>query len=437
LKNFRIVFGFSFWIVVILSVLLAPILLSENPWIQSLRGVSHYLRAERQYVTVNFDQNLNMKSGDPIFAVTENGLKRIGQILPASDNASLVAKFTPSARVVFFGDSPPITNDCYLTIHQSESSFEWAFQKLFPTARRQKVITELKATFELHQKEIVDEFSPIVFDTLQDVGRVLQEDLRHAFAQNREKLAGIAARYQEGFVEKRLIPLVKDEIWPIVEARSKPVLNEVGNEIWKRASLWRFGWRLAYDKFPLTDSNLLQKEWSRFVKNDAIPVLEEHADDFYALAKSIMKEISANPEVKLAGKDGIDQLLKDEEIKSLIKETLWNILFQNERLNQVFQDNFSNTRALAAIRSTSDKFEIKLREIGDQIFGTFEKGITREFAGILRNQILQRDQRWLILRYKDNSIKIENRFDLAIEIEGNFVRENDLIPEFVMAEVNP
>jgi hypothetical protein len=92
---------------------------------------------------------------------------------------------------------------------------------------------------------------------------------------------------------------------------------------------------------------------------------------------------------------------------------------------------------LAAIRSTSDKFEIKLREIGDQIFGTFEKGITREFAGILRNQILQRDQRWLILRYKDNSIKIENRFDLAIEIEGNFVRENDLIPEFVMAEVNP
>lgn len=421
----------------ILAFFIAPILFSENPWIRSLQGVSRYVQSPRQNVTVHFDLGLRLRGGDPIFVVTENGLKRIGQIVPDENNIANNPQFNKTSQAVFYGDSPPITNDCYLTVHQSESSFGWAFQKLFPATRQQKVIAELKATFELHQKEIVEEFSPIFFETVSDVGKVLQQDLRDAFTQNREKLAAIAARYQEGFVEKRLIPLVKDEIWPIVEARSQPVLNDVGNKIWKRASLWRFGWRLAYDKIPLTDSNLVQKEWSRFLKKDAIPVLEEHSDEFYALAKEIMKEIAENPEVKRAGKEGVDQLLKDEEIKTLIKETLWKILFENERLKQVFQNNFSNERALTAIQKTSDKFEVKIREIGDEIFGTFEQGITPEFAGILRNQILQRDRRWLILRYKNNAADVANRFDLATEIDGTYLLENDYIPEFVMSEEKP
>lgn len=415
----------------ILTVLAAPILFSKNPWIRSLQGVSNYVQSPRQLVAVQFDRKLKLEGGDPIFVVTENGLKRIGQIVPAENNASNASQFNEIYQVVFYGDSPPITNDCFLTVHKSESSFGWAFQKLFPEARQQKVIAELKATFDL---EIVEKFSPIVLDTMRDVSKVLQQDLRDAFTQNREKLAAIAARYQEGFVEKRLIPLVKEEIWPIVESRSQPVLNDVGNEIWKRASLWRFGWRLAYDKIPLTDSNLVQKEWSRFVKKDAIPVLEEHSDEFYALAKDIMKEIAENSEVKRAGKEGVDQLLKDEEIKSLIKETLWKILFENERLKQVFQNNFSNERVLAAIQETSNKFEVKIREIGDETFGTFEEGITPEFAGILRNQILQRDHRWLILRYRNNAEDIGNRFDLATEIDGTYLLENDYTPEFVMSE---
>ena len=429
MKNYRLIFGICFWCLVGITAFLLPIVLSENSWIGSFGRIYRYVRAERQNVTVNFDRELFVRVGDPVYLKTEYGWKRIGQVVSDQvDNDGYEVR-TESVTITLFGDAPPVTKDCYVTLHETPGSFEWAIKRLLPEEKRKTIIEDLKRKFEEHQTEIVNGFTPIIRDTVMEMGWVLQEDLRNAIRDNREKLASIGARYQESFVEKRLIPLVKKEIWPIVEARSRPLLDQVGSEIWQKASLWRFGWRLAYDKFPLTNSNLVQQEWNRFVKNDAMPVIENHADDFYQLARSIMREIAENQEVKAAGKEGLQQLLADEEVKTLISETLWKILFENERLNEVIKRNLSDEKTLKLVRDTTEKFEDKIREIGDDIFGTFERGITKEFAGVLRKEILRRDQRWFVLRYTKSDV--EDRLELATEVEGFFLLDADDRPEFV------
>lgn len=429
MRNYRLIFGISFWCIALVGALMVPVFLSGNSWISSIPRVFRYVHSERQTVTVNFNRDLYVQYGDPVFLKTEYGFKRIGQVTSEQVNEFGIEVRTKSVKIILFGDAPPITHDCFVTLHDTPSSFEWAVNKLLPKQKREEIINELKLKFKEHQAEIIEGFTPIVQDTIFEMGKVLQEDLRNAIRDNREQLIKIGARYQESFVEKKLIPLVKKEIWPIIERRSTPVINRVGNEIWQKASLWRFGWRLAYDKFPLTNSNLLEQEWNRFVKNDAIPVIENHADEFYQLARSIMREISENTEVKQAGKEGIQQLLKDEEIKELITKTLWKILFENDRLNEVVKRNLSSERTVTLIRETSDKFEDKIREIGDELFGTFEQGIKKEFAAVLRKEILQRDQRWFELKYAGTAD--ENRLEIATQIDGFFDPDASDRPEFV------
>ena len=52
---------------------------------------------------------------------------------------------------------------------------------------------------------------------------------------------------------------------------------------------------------------------------------------------------------------------------------------------------------------TSQRFEPTVRRIGELLIGTPESGITPEFAAVLRNQVLRKDRRWLVLETADNT----------------------------------
>ena len=114
------------------------------------------------------------------------------------------------------------------------------------------------------------------------------------------QLREIGDRLQADLVEKEIIPLVQDEIWPIVDEESRPLAAKVGQEIWNEVSVFRFGWRYLYDKTPLPDRKLTEKEFNRFVDQKAIPILEAHIGDFVELQKTLLKRVShcAYPHLK-------------------------------------------------------------------------------------------------------------------------------------------
>lgn len=428
-KNYRLTIGLLFWVAVLGCLVVIPYAFSENSWIQSLSRIARYIDSPRQTIQVQFDRELYVKKGDPVYIRTEYGWKRIGQVVSEQVDEDGFEIRVKEVTIALFGDAPPVTRNCFVTLHETPSSFEWALKRLIPPDRRKKILNDLKLKFQEHQQEILEELTPILLDTLREVSLILREDLVNAIRDNRDALEKIGLRYQETFVEKKLIPLVKQEIWPIIERRAQPVLDEVGREVWQKASLWRFGWRLAYDKFPLTNSNLVQQEWNRFVKDDVLPIVENHSADFYGLARNILRDISENAKIREAGRDGIQQLLADQELKDLISRTLWRILFENDRLNEAIRKNLTSERTINALRATNQRFEDKIREIGDQLFGTFERGITKEFAGVLRKEILRRDQRWFILRY--NNSKTNDRLEMATTIPGRFDPDDSQRPEFV------
>ena len=109
------------------------------------------------------------------------------------------------------------------------------------------------------------------------------QDLENAFAKREAKIRQIGEKYQSELIEEELVPLIESEIWPIVQKQSEPLAAQIGQEIWQEVSVFRFGWRYLYDRSPLPEKKLAEREFDRFLDEKLIPILKSHVGDFLEL----------------------------------------------------------------------------------------------------------------------------------------------------------
>jgi hypothetical protein len=185
---------------------------------------------------------------------------------------------------------------------------------------------------------------------------------------------------------------------PIVEKHATPVVEDIGAELWDRASLWRFGWRYAYDVLPLTNRNLVKAEWSRFVDEEAIPVVESHFDEFIDVQKRIIVETTSNPAVRKAIQESMETLVDDPDLQKFLSDVLQHAVVNNQELHRVLQEVMSSEKAMQLGQQFEESLQPLANEIGVELFGTDTEGLTPELVAVLRSQILGKDQRWLVVR---------------------------------------
>jgi hypothetical protein len=238
---------------------------------------------------------------------------------------------------------------------------------------------------------------PVVVGGFADAMEVVEDDLAAALVRHREKLEGLASRYQSRVIEQEIVPLVRKEIWPIVERHAKPLANEIGEEMFERVSLWRFGWRALYDKSFLPEKNLMQKEWNRFVSEEALPILESHTSDMVAVQRQILESVAENRKVRLALQRNLTRIVDDPEFRSIVWQIFREVVVDNPRLHQRLEQRWNTAEARRAMQLAADYVEPCVRRIGDLLLGTRQDGIAPEFAQVLRNQILDKDCRWLVM----------------------------------------
>jgi hypothetical protein len=242
---------------------------------------------------------------------------------------------------------------------------------------------------------------PVVDAAINDALSAVEQEVPKALVRHRDDLERLAGKYQREILERQIVPLVRSEVWPIVRRHAEPMANEVGREIWQRASLWRFGWRYAYDKLPLTERDLTQQEWQRFLQQEAVPVLQAHSEDFIRVQQQIVRELAASPQVRTAVRGSLNQVAGDPESQRIVWEILREATADNARVRAVLEGHWRSERTQAAIQRAAQPLEPTIERIGALLFGTPQGGVTPEFARVLRNQILLKDRRWLMLAAQD------------------------------------
>ncbi len=249
-----------------------------------------------------------------------------------------------------------------------------------------------------HGAELANQLLPILEDSLKQSLPVMETAVRQSVADHRAELDRLGQKWNESVVRQRLVPLTKQRMLPIIRKHGEPVAREVGEELWQRASVWSFGWRIVYDKSPLPQKDLTNQEWTRFVNEEAIPVFEAHADEIAGAVRQSITEIANDPEVRKELAEAADVMASDPESQKLLRTILQESLVENQELHRVWREAWTSAEAARALEAAGNRIEPLVREIGDELLGTPDGGIEPGFARLLRNQILRKDQRWLVAR---------------------------------------
>lgn len=364
--------------------------------------MQHYSAGTRAEFTVQLPAARELAVGDPIFTELPDGtLQQVGQVDSLGSQSQRLAARQAAVReaqAVLNPGAPALSHELELTYIATPDTLGWVVQTLLPPTRRSEIAAEMSAAFEAHRGEILAALKPVAEQTVRDSLAVIEQDLPAALARHRPELEAIGARYHKDIVEAEIVPLVQDEIWPIVRQHGEPTAAEVGRELWASVSVWRFGWRYLYDRSFLPEKHLVEQEFQRFTNDEIVPILMAHSDDFLAVVENSLKDTARNPRVRAALRRNLVRIMEDPELQSVLGSIFREVIVDNPRLREALERNWQSPQAQAAFQLAGERLEPTVRRIGDMVFGTPEEGISPEFAKVLRNQILHKDRRWMLLR---------------------------------------
>ena len=271
----------------------------------------------------NCSSQLHRLSRSGRFVYQRDGMMApVGRVTRVKDPDSTEKSWVYADRVFaeLYATAPQIGPEDYLTFHETPESFGWVAEMMLPPKTREKIGELILKAFQEHQQEIVTAFRPIIENSIRESVEIIRADLQRALEARESELARLGDKFRSDLVEKELTPLVQNEIWPIVQRQSQPLVNEIGQEIWKEVSIWRFTWKYLYDRTPLPQRNLADKEFRRFVDSKVVPILESHLGDFVSLQRKILNQIAGNQAVKETFSRSVREIMGDAEVQQLVVE---------------------------------------------------------------------------------------------------------------------
>jgi hypothetical protein len=385
--------------------------LLKNPVVSELW---RYVASPSRNVRLEMDRPVYLGVGDPIFVIDNTGAPaRVGEVsrvVDSSGRADERRTHAAAGEALFYPHAPRIASDARLEYYTTPQSIDWIVKTLLPPQKREQIAHEISAAFAEHHEEILAALRPVVEDGFREAVAVIEQDLPQVVERHRPELEKLGEKYRGEVVQKRLTPLVKKEIWPIVQRRAEPLAEEIGEEVWQRASVWRFGWRYAYDVSPFPQQNLVEKEWKRFVRDEVQPALESRIDAIVRVQQQILADVARNERVRQVVRESLTDIAADPEVQHVAWSIVQEAIIDNPRLHETLQRRWRSEEARQAMNIAAERLEPTVRRIGDMIFGTRENGVSPDFARVLRTQILGKDRRWLVLIMADGSTAVEPSF---------------------------
>jgi hypothetical protein len=351
------------------------------------------------------DPTSSLSVGDAAFAKDSvaDTWHQVGHVLRVNPEAktvtlSLYEPMNLESETQFWDPDQSIS----ATLHRSSGKVDDVIATLLPKPKREQLAQKISAAMRAHGKEISEAMLPLVFETVRQSLPVIESELTASLKRHDAEVEAIATRFREDIIQEQMVPLVRTEVLPVLQLHGREPAESIGREIWGKASLWRFGWRALYDSAPLPERELVREEWSRFVEQEVVPIVEDHLDEIAEAVESILRDLAANDVLRERLGDVALQIVNDDEARDLLRTIVMEAIVDNERLRQVWVNVWTSPDAREKLRTAGERLEPVIREIGDEVMGTRREGIEPGFARVLRNQILGKDKVWITLKNEPN-----------------------------------
>ena len=366
-----------------------------------------YLGAQRTSIVIESPRNVVIGVGDPLFVLADGVLKPVGVVTKLDFDATgfeerVRLAWVRRATVTFFSRQPTLSTTAWVELHETDSSPTWVVETMLSESVRNKIRQLIVTAYTEHQQDLVEQFQPVIRATIFDAAQLIRQDLVTELESRHDQIDALRQRYQSDVLEKEILPVLQEEIWPIVQEEVTPLAEEVGREIWQEVSVLGFGWRYLYDRSPLPEKDLSRQEFEKFVKKKAIPIIESHFDDAIAMQQRLISRIASNKRLSAKVTQAAEQMLNDPEVKTLFNGVFRKVILDNPKLKASIEETWRSKQARQAMKIANARLEPVITDIGHALFGSPSDGIPPEFARVLRNRVLHKDDRWLVLHAGDS-----------------------------------
>lgn len=338
------------------------------------RGRHVWLRTERPRVRI----------GDPVIRSELTGSRQIGFVDRVEGER---------IRLLLDGD---VDDDLVFQSHRTTGSLSEVTATLLPPDKRREVAELLGRWASENGRRVAGELVPILESALIRSLPLIRQGIAQSLSRHDAEVSAVGRKFQTDVVNDKLLPIARSRLIPIVRRHADEPARVIGQELWNRASLWSFAWRAVVDRSRLSDEDLVAAEWTRFVDEEAIPVLEDHRESIAETIRRIIVDAAADGEVREGLSDAAMTMVNDSATRQLAEVVLREAIAENQPLRRLWIDAVRSPEATRLIRQTASDIEPMIRQIGDTILGTAQGGISPGLTRVLRNQVLGRDRRWIV-----------------------------------------
>jgi hypothetical protein len=319
--------------------------------------------------------------------------------------------------------SPNLRAGASARLVQVPQTAAWVVQALFTKETIPRLAEEWNNTMLEHREEIFALLTPIVRDVILDVERHVEAELPGFLERHGEEVRELSDKIKRDLGGEKLEAIFEKDIWPIAQPKVRPIVEKVSREIWEKLPLWSLTWRLAYQTLPLTDNDHVQKAFIEFLETQAMPIFRSHTEEVVETVREVAHETFANEEVTSTVRQVFASLLAEPKFHELCQVFLREMILDNSSFHEVMNRRWQSPDVQLAIERASRHIEPMVRRMGDIVLGTREEGITREFARVLRSQILLKDlQRIVIDAGPDDAAPLASDAVIEATVESELQR---------------
>ena len=401
MKHRHLILGTVAWIAIGVSAWMAvrgTDAKEQNSVADVVGGIGQWLAGGTSERIAWSETQIVLSPGDPLLMRQADGtFRQVGRVRNHFSREPKEA-WTKQASVVFYNTVAAECPDGFmLEYHTTPTALDWVVRTMVPPQRQQQIARLIADDWESHREDVLTQLQPVLEKSLAHAVTAIEAEIPAVIQDHRNEFGQLADRYQAEIIRKQIVPLVRKEILPIVEEEITPVASELGRELWDRVSLWSFTWRYLYDVSPLPAKNAVKSEFERFLDQEVRPQLEARSDQFVTITQRIISRVSRNDRVRSVIRENLRKVSSDPELQAIIWSVVQESIAQSDHLKTSLLDYWKSAEVQNALQVANVRFEPTARAIGDAIFGSREKGVTPEFARVLRSQILLKDRRWLVV----------------------------------------
>jgi hypothetical protein len=387
----------------------------NNPNAAALtQSVMQYaVNSERQF-QVRTTEFVRIGLHDPVFAV--DNAKRF-RLVGWAESRGVKEQSNASREIIVHWLDPSLSpSRNVFEFYEAPESLAWVAETLLPPEKRAAMLASFVARFEQYRERLTADLEPLVIDSLRDIMPIIQERLQTALQKRQPQMELLALKYEDTLVRQRIVPLIQNEVIPIVRTQSEPLLMKIGEELFESASVWSFTWRYLYDVSPLPQRNLVRREFGRFVTQKAQPIIASHSEEILDVAKQISQELVNNAKIQSTTREVASELFHDPELRALVADSLAETFADPQPIRDAIRRRWESEQGQRFANNLQSMIEPWFRDLGADLFGTPDEGLTKELVAVLRTQILAKDHRWIVVECNDSAnatVQTTNTFTLV------------------------